>query len=467
MTLNHRPGIFKQFFGPERTLHGDEESPMPFTAVQLVGLVLAHALLGRVMKLSPALATLHAYLTFFAVVYLFVRKNMPLERFLIMMGYSLASSVLWRVTEAKVLWFLPEYLCFAVIVLRIWNQPSVRKGTKGIFLFFLLLLPSVPLTIAKMDLLWARDQITYTLMPLLLLTVALFAFSRVRLTYHQIALMLIGSVLPVFSVWAISFFAVFVEKISYGTSSSFAAVGGIAPNQVSNLFSFGAVALACIALFPNMEKRSRLLVVSLSLVLFIQSIMTFSRGGVYNLLVFILVLFPFLLERKRRVRFIIIYSILSLLIIQFGMPLLNEYTEGNLEKRYMKEGSTGRDELIRQDINIFANNPLLGVGPGAARELRQTATLHGVNAHTEFSRMLAEHGIFGLGSVLVLLLVMYRIFKESKSQRNRGMIAACFAWTLTMFAHSATRISIFVILAILSASLAGMPDGGEQEETVA
>jgi hypothetical protein len=81
--------------------------------------------------------------------------------------------------------------------------------------------------------------------------------------------------------------------------------------------------------------------------------------------------------------------------------------------------------------------------------------------------MLAEHGIFGLGSVLVLLLVMYRIFKESKSQRNRGMIAACFAWTLTMFAHSATRISIFVILAILSASLAGMPDGGEQEETVA
>ena len=64
---------------------------------------------------------------------------------------------------------------------------------------------------------------------------------------------------------------------------------------------------------------------------------------------------------------------------------------------------TGRALIYEIDLNIFFDHILTGVGPGQAKDLRQ---VYGygkrVAAHTEYSRMLAEHGILGLFSLFIL-----------------------------------------------------------------
>ena len=88
-------------------------------------------------------------------------------------------------------------------------------------------------------------------------------------------------------------------------------------------------------------------------------------------------------------------------------------TEGAISQRYGISGGTygqrmvldlsGRAEIYKIDLAIFQDYLLSGVGPGNATQLRH---IYGygkiISAHTEFSRMLAEHGLLGLFSLLFL-----------------------------------------------------------------
>ena len=74
---------------------------------------------------------------------------------------------------------------------------------------------------------------------------------------------------------------------------------------------------------------------------------------------------------------------------------------------------TGRAKIMAIDLEIFRDNFLMGVGPGAARDLRWRygyGTV--VGAHSEFTRMLAEHGLFGLISLLSILILSFKEYKK-------------------------------------------------------
>ena len=128
-------------------------------------------------------------------------------------------------------------------------------------------------------------------------------------------------------------------------------------------------------------------------------------------------------------------------------------TDGAISKRYGFEdldyGSkvildlTGRLQIYKIDLEIFYDYFLTGVGPGQASQLRENYGYGSiVAAHTEFSRMLAEHGLLGLCSLLILLgIPTYYIF--AKDLKNSTMIKILFGvlTLLTMF-HSAMRIAM-------------------------
>ena len=64
------------------------------------------------------------------------------------------------------------------------------------------------------------------------------------------------------------------------------------------------------------------------------------------------------------------------------------------------------------DLQIFAENPLFGLGPGTAMIERDRISGIGI-AHTEFTRLLSDHGSLGL--VAMGLLVphgMQRCFRS-------------------------------------------------------
>jgi hypothetical protein len=52
--------------------------------------------------------------------------------------------------------------------------------------------------------------------------------------------------------------------------------------------------------------------------------------------------------------------------------------------------------------NGYVDHPIVGVGVGRAREERIEATGDVVASHSEVSRLLAEHGMLGVLSLLIL-----------------------------------------------------------------
>ena len=54
---------------------------------------------------------------------------------------------------------------------------------------------------------------------------------------------------------------------------------------------------------------------------------------------------------------------------------------------------------------VFLKNPVLGVGVGLSRKARREAVGKSAKSHTEFTRLLSEHGLLG-AVALVLMLVM-------------------------------------------------------------
>ena len=55
--------------------------------------------------------------------------------------------------------------------------------------------------------------------------------------------------------------------------------------------------------------------------------------------------------------------------------------------------------ILLADLELWARNPILGVGPGMAAWGREEILDARISAHTEFSRLLAEHGLFGAAAL--------------------------------------------------------------------
>jgi O-antigen ligase len=149
-----------------------------------------------------------------------------------------------------------------------------------------------------------------------------------------------------------------------------------------------------------------------------------------------------------------------LTVLSFFIIDINAFTGGALFERFQDLNSTGRLELFLIDIQIWLQNPWLGVGVGVSPIYHPLFGGIESAAHTEYSRVLAEHGILGIGSLLILGFLCIRAFFRSRSNLARGFLAGTSLWSLAEMAHSAMRISAISI--VFSLSLA-MLDLDEQE----
>jgi O-antigen ligase len=446
------------------TLRVEEQpaaSVAPLTFKTAAILLAAHLALGLAVRFSSAAATLHAASVVLAALYVTSRSPHP-DRMLLVAGYALGSCLLWRVGRANVLWFLPEYLALFIMLFGVWRFGGARRGDGTIIVFLALLLPSAGLTIFQASIPAMRKMLAFNLLPHVVMAVVVLMLSRLRITAETVRLFLYASVLPVISTWVLSAWNVFVIGTSFGTSSNDFAAGGTAANQVSNALSYGAVALGMVLLIPRPPRRLIWIVLPMLLLLAMQSVLTFSRGGSVNLALFLVFSMPFILrDRKQRIRFFFGMAIVTAVFGEFILPRVEMVTEGAIEKRFNKEGTSGRDDLFRQDLDMFLRNPLLGVGPGMGRRERFYGGDNTAQAHTEYSRILAEHGAFGAIALVVLLLTFYKMGRRAREPWQRGLVAGSVAWMFGMFGHSATRVPMFILLAAVAVMISFL----EQEKS--
>jgi len=171
----------------------------------------------------------------------------------------------------------------------------------------------------------------------------------------------------------------------------------------------------------------------------VQSALTFSRGGLYAAAGSALLACYFLIHDKRARMQLIAGVVVLFAVGNFViLPQLDNFTSGALSKRFGNTSLTGRDNIAKGDLQVFYDNPVFGVGPGEARNYR-TDHKQAV-AHTEFSRLLAEHGLFGLTALLLMLVMSWRHLRQAQSRMAKALVIALTFWSFLFMASLAMRI---------------------------
>jgi hypothetical protein len=179
----------------------------------------------------------------------------------------------------------------------------------------------------------------------------------------------------------------------------------------------------------------------------VQSAVTFSRGGIYMEFGAAAIATYYLFRRKfLRAKLLLLAIFLTFLTAYFIVPTLDSFTRGRFSMRFTDTNPTRRDTLVMDDVKTFFENPLFGVGPGRAREFRSIG--QPLLSHTEYSRLLSEHGVFGLVSLILLVVMMYDNWRTI-GQRGFSQLAV-MGWGLLFFAVLATRIALPCFFAALS-----------------
>lgn len=406
---------------------------------KVVVFLLIHLALGLVMRRVQSLALIHVAITVVIGFWFAIDGKKNLLWVACAGAYITGAEVLWRMLQVPIPWEFGKYATSAIFLVAILRNQMFRLPPLAL-LFLLMLLISVPVTLTNApypD--YIRGIISFYMSgPISLLFCAWF-FYNVKLSQEQFHRLSLALIAPVLSIGAITLFSsVTTENIAFSAESNRITSGGFAPNQVSAVLGLGVfLALFCI-LGSKLPRRLRIILFVVTLFLGIQSAMTFSRGGLY-MAAGATVAALFYLSRSRRQMITTVFIGLALFAVTkyVVLPRLDSFTDGALAERFEKTDLTGRDTLIRDELDLWTENPILGVGPGMGQYYRQS--LWG-GSHTEYTRLLSEHGVFGLLAIIFLLLALLRNLKQANTQMSKAVVAACGFWGLLFMSSAAMRL---------------------------
>ena len=437
MTSNEMAALLESDV-PTRKRREIRVSSLPFRASIILGL---HIPLGIAMQQWPIVATAHAGITL--AIGLLVAMGSRVERIVYAAAYFCGAEVLWRMTHSRSPWEFGKYgviLLFAIAIIR---QRPLRLHWPSA-LFGLLLLPSAVLTMLGLETEEARSQIAFNLAGPVALAISVWLLSMVDLgtkERRRLALALIAPMLSIATITAVGTYL--VGGIQFGTESNFASSGGFGPNQVSGILGFGALAAFLASFDRSAGVGFRFIMLVMTLILAVQSAMTFSRGGLLVASVAATSCIWYLVrDRGSRLRLLAALIVFSTAGVYIVLPKLDEFTGGALSARFADHNLTKRDEVIRDDIDIFIAYPLMGVGPGMAKKMRARSNVGAapVAAHTEFSRLLAEHGLLGMGALILLVVICFNGWKRATTPHTRALATGYMVWGMTFMLQSGMRL---------------------------
>jgi O-antigen ligase len=402
---------------------------------------------------KPDLPTIYAFAVLaIGLATLLQKSPVPL---IYVCAYIAGAELVWRMTKADVFWEMGKYAMILFMGLGIlrWRMKLYGLG----IIYFLLLTPGIILSLDTLPLAVAQDQISFDLSGPLCLAVAANFLHNVTLNRKQVSRLLLISLLPIISVSTLALRSTLTSNVIFIPESNFTTSGGFGPNQVSAVLGLGGL-LGWLYLFiAHHAPRARLWFVAiLSSLLVLQAVLTLSRGGIANLAIAIPCTTYFLLQGSRNYRRVLVLVLFMAMIFTYALPRLDAWTGGVINVRYNDLDTTGRQQLVEEDFRIWRENPFFGVGVGVSPLKRNTYSLPNVASHTEYSRLLSEHGIFGILSLFMLLLMALTNLRRAKGKLSQGLLVGTVAWSLAELSHAAMRIaaiSFFFVLPLAALNL--------------
>jgi uncharacterized membrane protein len=405
-------------------------------------LICLHIPLGLLLYSSGALALLHPLIVLAVGLLWAGRKNVPFEKVTYATAYLVGVEVLWRMARSPVFWEFGKYGAAAIMIVAL-----VRRGHLKIpplpLIYLGLLIPSCFLTFINNDFETARMMISSNMSGPIALFISCWYFSAIKMNWLQIRKTLIFISIPLISVAvATLFFTVTIENLTFGSESNTLTSGGFGPNQVSAMLGLGVfVCLTCLLLFNNDLKT--MLYLGLGAVFFAaQSVMTFSRGGIYNAVGAALVVIVLQMRdlNKNIKKFLPLFAI-GLLFLVIVFPYLDGFTGGKLQQRFRETSTTNRTEIVESDLELFLRNPFLGVGVGEAKSAREEFYGRQSSSHTEFTRLISEHGILGVFSLIALAFGTFYNFRRQRSGMGKALVAGTVVWGCLFMLNAGMRLA--------------------------
>jgi hypothetical protein len=405
-----------------------------------------HAPLSILLRVSPTLPTWHALASVAAGVW-WASAGRRLDRAVYAACYIAGSEVLWRMTGIHLFWEYGKYGASLILILVLIQLPSYRSTSWTVVGYFALLLPSAFLTVHDLGLSEARDALSFNLSGPFSLTVAVLFFSSVRAAALDLKMLILSLLAPIVGVLTIcSYSTVTASSIQFYSESNFVTSGGFGPNQVSAVLGLGTL-LSLFVFLQSSKPLFRWFFLTLTVVILIQGVLTFSRGGVLNALICTGFLAVHLIRQPRiRNSFFAVLVVLTFVGWTVVFPRLNAFTGGALEERYSSTETGMRQTIAEEELQLWEDNPVFGVGPGMAKFHRNDPFGMEVAAHTEFTRLLAEHGTFGLFALVMLVVIAGRSYLAAPTSLEKAWVSAFAAWSLVEMGHSAMRIVAISLL---------------------
>jgi len=387
------------------------------------------------MHRVTAVATMHAVLTI--AVATFLALNGRLDRVVYAAAYIAGSEVLWRMCSAAVFWESGKYAVILIFAIALIGQRAVRSWALPV-LYFLLLLPSIalaPYNLLSDD---ARQQISFNLSGPAALAISVCLLSQTRLSGREWSNTVIALAGPLAAIVTVAVYnTIAAPTLTFTLNSNEVTSGGFGPNQVSAVLGLGAVLAFFAGIEPGRRISFRWAMLGTALAFAIQSAMTFSRGGLYGAAGALIAGSWYLLRDPRRRRLLLstasVFSVIAAFVI---LPQLDRFTQGTLVARFEAVNTSQRDEIAREDLKAFLAHPVGGLGPGG----RFVSGERWEAAHTELTRLLAEHGLLGVGALLLLIVMALQTVQAARTLQEKALVAALFAWSFITMSHAAMRL---------------------------
>ena len=378
------------------------------------------------------------------------KPNNRVKEVLIACAYIAGSEVFFRMTKAYFLYETGKYLVMFFIVVGLFYNSFKRKAYPYA-LFLLLLFPAIFVSSQELGYdVDFRKAVLFNLSgPLCLIFVAIYTYGK-TLTYKDFLSVLNYLVYPLISMTVYVFlYNPDLRGIITNTAANSAATGGYGPNQVSTILGLGIFVLFTRLLIPFNNKTVHFLMMFFLAAMVYRGILSFSRGGILTAVImsitFLIIYFSFT-NLKSKVSSVVkllgvlgvITFIWTLTIMQTGGLIENRYTNKDALGREKEDITTGRGDIINTELDAFYEHPFFGVGIGKMKFIRFEETGVLAATHNEISRMLSEHGLFGVFALLILIIVP--IINNPFGIKNIYFYPLLLFWLLTI-SHSSMRIA--------------------------
>lgn len=399
-----------------------------------------HVPLGLAMQANRTIATAHVAVTVAATIWVLAAARTP-GPLLRVAAYAVGAEVLWRQTEAVAPWELSKYLLIliaAVGVIRFVGRPQ-RSGTTIVFLAALL--PACAVPFVRLGPVPSIEPVSFNVAGLLALGIGVLFVSHVAGPWWSMRPVLWCVVAPLVATATLgSEAARQLSSSDFVNESNFKATGGFGPNQVSVVLGLGALCLILLAIRESGFMRP-FTSVTLAVWFVVQGGLTFSRGGLMNVAVALIVALPVLLRRRshaaRVFGLLLVIGLVGSIVV---FPRVDQFTGGALKTRFTDTREADvRSELVRKEYKTFADHVVLGIGVGESEAVEVNRRTY--SSHTEYTRLLAEHGLLGLVAIVCLVAMAVSAYRRQQIPWGRAWTLAFSAWALVDMLHAATRVA--------------------------